>query len=50
MNTKIFDQEQIARAAEIGLGASEPGDIDLVSADDQSRDYCNRITTILSEG
>jgi uncharacterized protein (DUF362 family) len=50
MNTKIFEQEQIARAAEIGLGASAPGEIELVAPDEQSRDYCSRINTILSEG
>jgi uncharacterized protein (DUF362 family) len=50
MDTKIFEQEQIARAAELGLGASSPSDIDLISADGESRDYRDRITAILSEG
>jgi len=50
MNTRIFEQEQIARAAEIGLGASSPAEIDLVAADDQSREYCDRISTILNKG
>jgi uncharacterized protein (DUF362 family) len=49
MNTRIFDQEQIARAAELGLGASSPADIDLISADDTSREYRDRIAAILNE-
>ena len=50
MNTKIFDQEQIARAGEIGIGASSPSEIDLITADDQSREYGNRIADILNKG
>ena len=50
MTTKIFDQEQIARAAEIGIGASSPSEIDLITADDQSREYANRIADILNKG
>ena len=50
MTTKIFDQEQIARAAEIGIGASSPGDIELVAGNDQSREYCDKIAAILNEG
>ena len=50
MNTRIFEQEQIARAAEIGLGAASPAEIDLIAADDQSREYCDRISTILNKG
>lgn len=50
MNTKIFEQEQIARGAEIGLGASSPAEIDLVAADEQSQKYNDRIKTILNAG
>ena len=50
MNTKIFDQEQIARAGEIGIGASSPDDIELVAGDDQSRAYRDRIAAILAKG
>jgi uncharacterized protein (DUF362 family) len=50
MNTKIFDQEQIARAGEIGIGASSPGDIELVAGNDQSREYRDRIAAILKVG
>jgi uncharacterized protein (DUF362 family) len=50
MNTRIFDQEQIARAAELGLGASVPAEIEVLPADDQSQDYCDRIVEILNKG
>ena len=50
MNTKIFDQEQIARAAEIGIGASSPSEIDLIAAEDQSQQYRDRIADIVSRG
>jgi len=50
MNSKIFDQEQIARAVEIGLGASSPKDIDVISADEQSREYRDRVVGILNQG
>ena len=50
MNTKIFDQEQIARAVELGLGASSPSEINLTAADEQSQDYCGRIVEILKNG
>ena len=50
MHSRIFDHAQIARAAEIGLGASSPGDIELITADDQSREYGGRIADILSNG
>ena len=50
MNSKIFDQEQIARAAELGLGASSPSDIELIPADENSREYGERLTAILNQG
>jgi uncharacterized protein (DUF362 family) len=50
MGPKIFDQEQIARAAEIGLGATSPSEIELLAADDQSRKYQTRIQAILNKG
>ncbi|MGB5748815.1 MAG: DUF362 domain-containing protein [Desulfobacterales bacterium] len=48
MNTKIFDQEQIARAVELGLGAASPSEIEVVPADEQSQEYCDRIVEILN--
>ncbi len=50
MGPKIFDQEQIARAAEIGLGATSPSEIELLATDDQSREYRDRIQGILNKG
>jgi uncharacterized protein (DUF362 family) len=49
MDRKIFHQEQIARAAEIGLGVSSPENINIISADDESIDYRNGIADILME-
>jgi uncharacterized protein (DUF362 family) len=50
MIPKIFAQEQIARAGELGLGASSPSAIELIPADGKSRDYTSRITEILKKG
>jgi uncharacterized protein (DUF362 family) len=50
MKTKIFDQEQIARAVELGIGTTSPAEIDILAADDQSRDYRDRINHILNKG
>ena len=50
MNTKIFDQEQIARAVELGLGAASPSEIEVIPADEKSREYCDRISEILNNG
>ena len=50
MNTKIFKHEQIARAVEIGLGAASPSEIEVVSANAESRKYRDRVVEILNEG
>jgi uncharacterized protein (DUF362 family) len=50
MNTKIFDQEQIARAAEIGLGAASPSEIEVVAADGESQNYRDCVVEILNKG
>jgi hypothetical protein len=50
MKPKIFEQEQIARAAQIGLGASSPAEIDLFPADDQSREFRDRVAEALNGG
>jgi uncharacterized protein (DUF362 family) len=50
MKPKIFDQEQIARAVELGLGASSPSEIDLIPADKNSHDYKKGIEEILKKG
>jgi len=50
MNRKIFEQGQIARAVEIGLGASSPAQIELVAADANSRVYRDKVAEILNQG
>lgn len=50
MGTKIFQQEQIQRAVEVGLGISSPDQIELIAPDKASREYTHTLSTILSEG
>jgi len=50
MRPKVFEQEQIARAVELGLGASSPSEIEVVPADEKSQDYRDRVAEILREG
>jgi uncharacterized protein (DUF362 family) len=50
MKRKIFEQEQIARAAELGLGAASPSEIEVIPADKNSQEYRDRIVEILKRG
>jgi uncharacterized protein (DUF362 family) len=50
MKPKIFEQEQIARAVELGLGASSPSKIEVVDGDGESRVYRDRVLEILEKG
>lgn len=50
MKPNIFEQRQIARAGELGLGASLPSEIDIIAVDDQSIEYRNQIAYILNMG
>ena len=50
MNNPIFEQEQIARAVELGLGVTSPGTIELISGDEGSEEYARTIRSILDEG
>lgn len=50
MDRKIFEQEQIQRAVELGLGASSPADMELIAVDEKSREVRDRIAAILNEG
>ncbi len=43
----IFDQEQIARAVELGLGVDRPERIELVTGDPESADFAREIQEIL---
>jgi uncharacterized protein (DUF362 family) len=47
---KIFEQEQIARAVELGLGASSPSEIDVIPADEKSQIYRDQVLEILKKG
>jgi uncharacterized protein (DUF362 family) len=49
MRPKVFDQPQLARAVELGLGASSAKEIDVFPADDQSREYRDRVAEILMD-
>jgi len=50
MKRKIFEQEQIARAVDLGLGASSPDEIELFPVDEKSKEDRNRIREILKKG
>jgi uncharacterized protein (DUF362 family) len=50
MSKKIFEQEQIARAVELGLGVKFPDRIELVTGDSTSRDYADKLQEILARG
>ena len=39
-----------ARAVEVGLGISSPGEIELISDDDEGRLYATRVREILAKG
>ncbi len=47
---RIFEQEQIARAVELGLGVSRPEGIELVADDEASRQYAAQIREVLMQG
>jgi uncharacterized protein (DUF362 family) len=50
MGKGIFEQEQIARAVELGLGISGPEEIDMVTGDDESNRYAEKLKEILLKG
>ena len=50
MGRGIWEQEQIARAAELNLGARGPSEIELIAGDDESRAYAARLEEILATG
>jgi uncharacterized protein (DUF362 family) len=39
----IFEQEQIARAVELGLGASGPEKIEIIAINNEAREICESI-------
>jgi len=50
MGRPIFQQEQMARAVELGLGVQGPEEIDLVSDDEAGSAYAATLQGILAEG
>ena len=50
MKPKIFEQEQIARAAELGLGVSSPSEIEVIPGDKKSQEYRDRVVELLRKG
>ena len=50
MRPKIFEQKQIARAVELGLGAASAREIEVVAANNHSLEYRNRVVQILNKG
>lgn len=50
MERRIFEQEQIKSAAELGLGVTGPEGIEIVTGDEQSLRYAERLKGILAKG
>ena len=50
MDKKIFEQEQIQRAAELGLGVGSPDQIEFVTDDSDSKAYAAKLKSILAQG
>jgi len=50
METKIFEQEQIKRAAELKLGIGHPDQIEFITPDRECRLYAEKLKSILAQG
>jgi uncharacterized protein (DUF362 family) len=50
MARKIFDQEQIARAVELGIGVGSPDRINILTGDPESKQVGSRLKEILLKG
>ena len=50
MERKIFEQEQIQRAVELGLGVPAPDQIEFITSDRASSEYAKKLQSILSLG
>ena len=46
----IFEQQQISRAVELGLGVSLPDEIQIITGDEKSEEYAQVIRRILELG
>jgi len=49
-NKPIFEQDQIKRAVELGLGASSPREIEIFPVDDRTKEIADRIREVLLKG
>ncbi len=47
---KIFEQDQIKRAAELGVGVKSAGEIEVVTGDKESEEYAAEIRKLLAKG
>jgi uncharacterized protein (DUF362 family) len=47
---KIFEQDQIKRAAELGLGVKSAEQIELVTGDKESAEYAGKVKEVLEKG
>jgi len=50
MQRKIFDQRQIARASELGIGVSSPSEIEIISVDQESMKFKAEVAQTLLSG
>jgi uncharacterized protein (DUF362 family) len=50
MSKKIFEQEQLQRASELGFGVSGPNQIEIVTGDPDSKAYADKLREILDRG
>jgi len=50
MGRKIFEQEQIMRAVELGIGIASPDQIEIITPDKESRKYAEKLKSILARG
>jgi uncharacterized protein (DUF362 family) len=50
MRPRIFEQEQIARAVELGLGAPSAAFIEVIAADERRRAYADRVSEVRRSG
>ena len=50
MGRKIFEQEQIKRAVELGLGISKPEQIQFITSDKAGLEYARKLKAILARG
>jgi len=50
MGRKIFEQEQIKRGVELGLGITKPDQIEFITPDKASREYAQKLKSILAQG